>query len=76
MTWHPAAIRHGLGGTIDWDGMRDMTPALPPIASYAVSRLGLRSQKEALRARLYTAKQRERRDGILSELARRASALT
>jgi hypothetical protein len=75
VTWHPAAVRHGLGGSLDWDGRQDMAPAWLPIASYAVSRSGLRVQKEALRSRLYTPEQRARRDGTLAEMARRASTL-
>jgi hypothetical protein len=75
VTWHPAAVRGGLSGTLDWSGDRDMQPALPPVACYAVSRNQLRAQKEKLRDRLYTPAERVRRDALLSELAHRALAL-
>lgn len=75
VTWHPAAIRGGLSGTLDWSGEHDMQPALPPVACYAVSRRELRAQKEKLRERIYTPEQRVRRDDLLAELARRAAAL-
>lgn len=75
VTWHPAAVRRGLPGTLDWSGDRDMQPALPPLACYAVSRSHLRSQKEKLRGRLYTPAERGRRDALLGELASRALAL-
>jgi hypothetical protein len=75
VTWHPAAIRGGLSGTLDWSGDRDIRPALSPEACYAVSRSQLRTQKEKLRDRLYTAAERTRRHPLLGELARRASAL-
>ena len=75
VTWHPAAVRGGLSGTLDWSGEHDMQPALPPVACYAVSRRQLRSQKEKLRGRIYTPEQRVRRDNLLAELARRAAAL-
>lgn len=75
VTWHPAAIRAGLPATLDWPGDRDMQPALSPVACYAVSRTQLRAQKEKLRDRLYTPAERQRRDELLGELARRASAL-
>ncbi len=75
VTWHPAAIRGGLSGTLGWSGDGDMRPALSPEACYAVSRRQLRAQKEKLRDRLYTAAERKRRDALLGELARRAFAL-
>lgn len=75
VTWHPAAIRGGLPGTLNWSGDRDMQLALSPVSCYAVSRNHLRAQKEKLRDRLYTPAQRLRRHALLAELARRASAL-
>jgi hypothetical protein len=76
VTWHPAAVRAGLPGTLDWDGGTDMTPAVSPVQSYAVGRERFREQKEALRARLYSPAQRARRDEVLAEMALRAAALT
>lgn len=75
VTWHPAAIRGGLSGTLNWSGDHDMQPALAPVSCYAVSRRHLRAQKEKLRDRLYTPGQRLRRDALLGELTRRASVL-
>lgn len=75
VTWHPAAVRGGLSGTLDWSGDRDMQPALSPVACYAVSRSQLRAQKEKLRDRLYAPEERARRDALLSEVAHRALAL-
>lgn len=75
VTWHPAAIRAGLPGTLDWSGDCDMQPALSPVASYAVSRADLRVQKEKLRDRLYTPAERVRRDALLGEIAGRAADL-
>lgn len=75
VTWHPAAIRGGLPGTLDWSGERDMQPALSPVACWAVSRGAVRVQEEKLRDRLYTPAERERRDALLHEIARRAAVL-
>ena len=72
VTWHPAAVREGLAGTLDWDGLSDMMCAVEPIASYAVSDGEFRAQKELLRARLYSPEQRARRDQVLAEIADRA----
>lgn len=73
VTWHPDAIRAGLPGTLDWDGASDMRCAVEPVATYAVGDAGFREQKELLRGRLYSAAQRETRDRILAEIARRAA---
>lgn len=73
VTWHPAAVRSGLAGTLDWDGMSDMQCAFEPTAAYAVADDDFRGQKELLRARLYSPEQRARRDNLLAEIADRAS---
>ena len=75
VTWHPAAIHAGLPGTLDWDGHSDMTPAVEPQVSHAVRRPVLRAQKEALRARLYSREDRQRRDAVLAEIGERAAQL-
>lgn len=75
VTWHPAAIHAGLPGTIGWDGHTDMIPAVEPQVSHAVRRPVLRAQKEALRARLYSREDRQRRDSVLAEIAERAAQL-
>lgn len=75
VTWHPAAIRAGLPGTLDWSGDTDMVPAVEPRTCHAVRRPGMRAQKEALRARLYDDADRARRDEILAEIATRAARL-
>lgn len=72
VTWHPAAVRAGLAGTLDWDGLSDMTCAVEPIVSYAVSDGDFRIQKELLRTRLYSPGQRAMRDQVLAEIADRA----
>lgn len=74
VTWHPAAVRAGLPGMLDWDGEADMTCAVEPLACYAVRDAEFRAQKELLRARLYSTEQRSRRDQALREIARRAAA--
>jgi hypothetical protein len=73
VTWHPAAIRAGLRGTLDWDGASDMICAVEPVASYSVGDERFREQKELLRARLYSPADRLRRDRILTEIARRVA---
>jgi hypothetical protein len=73
VTWHPEAIAAGLAGTLDWDGASDMVVAVQPVQSYAVSRTHLRTQKEALRARLYSPADRALRDSIMTEIGRRAA---
>jgi len=72
VTWHPAAVRAGLAGTVDWDGMSDMRCAVEPAAAYAVADTAFRTQKEFLRARLYSPEKRARRDNVLAEIADRA----
>ena len=37
VTWHPAAIRAGLRGTLQWTAIADMTCAVEPVAFYAVA---------------------------------------
>jgi len=75
VTWHPAAVREGLPGTLDWSGRDDMVPAVQPQSSYAVRRADLRAQKLALRARIYTGDQAARRERVLTAMAERAAAL-
>ncbi|ROR91044.1 hypothetical protein [Nocardioides aurantiacus] len=77
VTWHPAAVAAGLPGLDpDWDGHSDTPTAVTPHGpGWAVDRLHLRERKERLRGRLYGDGQRERRDQILAEIARRASEL-
>lgn len=74
VTWHPAAVRAGLPGTLDWDGASDMTCAVQPVDSYAVAG-DFRAQKEKLRSRLYSAAERNKRDQLLAEIAQRAGEL-
>lgn len=76
ITWHPAAVRAGLPGTLAWDAGTDMTPAVAPTMCHAVRRPVLRAQKEALRVRLYSPAERERRDEVLAEMAARVVQLT
>lgn len=76
VTWHPGAVAAGLPGmTTEWDGRSDLPTAVAAIGpGYSVERSSLRDSKEKLRDRLYTQEQRERRDRILAEIARRAGA--
>jgi hypothetical protein len=76
VTWHPAAVAAGLPGlAAEWDGRSDLPTAVAAIGpGYAVDRSSLRDSKEKLRARMYRPQQRERRDRILAEVARRAHA--
>jgi hypothetical protein len=75
VTWHPAAIRAGLAGTVDWDGESDMKSAIEPLRAYAVGRNNLRQQKLALRERLYSTSDHQLRDQVLTEIAARAGTL-
>jgi hypothetical protein len=75
VTWHPAAVRAGLPGPTNWDGNTDMVAAVTPVICHAVRRPVLRAQKEALRARLYRPADRDRRDDVVAEMARRAAQL-
>lgn len=77
VTWHPAAVAAGLPGmTAEWDGRSDLPTAVAAIGpGYAVDRACLRDCKEKLRRRIYSAQQRERRDRILAEIARRANTI-
>ena len=75
VTWHSAAIRAGLPGTLDWDATSDMVCAVEPLRSYAVSDSRFRDQKERLRSRIYSAEDRDVRDRVLSQIATRASRL-
>jgi hypothetical protein len=77
VTWHPAAVAAGLPGMpVEWDGRSDLPTAVLAIGpGYAVNRSSLRESKEKLRDRMYSRQQRERRDRILAEVARRAAAV-
>lgn len=77
VTWHPRAVAAGLPGLPPtWDGACDTPVAVPPSGpGHAVPVDRLRSAKEALRSRLYSAADRERRDRVLAEIARRAGLL-
>lgn len=75
VTWHPAAVRAGLPGTLGWEGTSDMECAVTAMISYAVAEDGFREQKELLRSRLYSPAQRAVRDEVLAEMARRAASL-
>jgi hypothetical protein len=75
VTWHPAAVRAGLPGTLDWDVNHDMICAVEPVASHAVADDVFRQQKELLRGRLYTPARRAQREELLAEMARRAALL-
>jgi hypothetical protein len=72
VTWDPVLIRHGLPGTLDWDGRTDMLIAVGEGGPcWSVPREGLREAKEALRSRLYRPGERELRDLVLAAMARR-----
>lgn len=74
VTWHPAAVRAGLPGTLDWDGASDMICAIEPVRSYVVAN-DFRAQKEMLRSRLYSTADRNTRDQVLARIAERAAEL-
>lgn len=76
VTWHPAAIRAGLRGTLNWDGSCDMTCAVETRCCYSVGGEYFRTQKELVRSRLYSPTQRRVRDSILAEIALRANELS
>jgi hypothetical protein len=72
VTWDPLLIRHGLAGTLDWDGRTDMLLAVGEGGPcWSVPRDGLREAKEALRSRLYRPGERELRDRVLAAMAQR-----
>lgn len=75
VTWHPSAVAAGLPGlSPTWDGASDTPVAVPPVGpGYAVPAKQLRSAKEAIRRRLYSPADRERRDRVLAEIAQRAT---
>ena len=68
VTWHPAAVRAGLAGSVPWTGESDMICAVPIQASYAVDDADFRQQKELLRHRLYNEQQRAVRNEMLAEM--------
>jgi hypothetical protein len=70
VTWDPPLIRAGLPGTLDWDGASDMTSAVGSAQNwYAPDPVRLRNAKEALRRRMYSKEQRERRDRVLAAMS-------
>ncbi len=70
VTWDPALVAHGLEATLAWSGDGDMKVAVAAEGTgWAVDRATLRSSKEALRRRLYSAAERERRDRVLSAIS-------
>jgi hypothetical protein len=72
VTWDPVLIRHGLPGTLDWDGRTDMLLAVGEGGPcWSVPRERLREAKEALRSRLYRPGERELRDRVLAAMAQR-----
>lgn len=76
ITWDPPLIHAGLGGTLDWDGESDMAVAVgEPSAFYAPDPGRLREEKEALRRRLYSEHDRERRDRTLAAMSARFELL-
>lgn len=77
ITWHPRAVAAGLPGlSPTWDGASDTPVAVPATGpGYAVPADQLRTAKEAIRRRLYSPADRERRDRVLAQIARRAAEL-
>ncbi len=71
VTWDPVLIRHGLAGTLDWDGRTDMIAVGEGGPCWSVPRERLREAKEALRSRLYRSGERELRDRVLAAMAQR-----
>jgi hypothetical protein len=72
VTWDPLLVRHGLPGTLDWDGRTDMLLAVGEGGPcWSVPRESLREAKEALRSRLYRPDERETRDRVLAAMAQR-----
>jgi hypothetical protein len=70
VTWDPLLVRHGLPGTLDWNGQADMALAVGEGGPcWSVPREGPRAAKEALRARLYRKGEREIRDRVLQTMA-------
>jgi hypothetical protein len=75
VTWPPWAVEAGLAGTLQWDGISDMSVAVAPSQTYAIGGANVREQKEALRRRLYTNADREFRDATLAVIVRRVQVL-
>lgn len=75
VTWDPPLIEAGLPGTRAWDGASDMAVAVgSPIGWWAPDPRNLRSEKEALRARLCGPADRAVRDRVLAAMADRFAA--
>jgi hypothetical protein len=76
ITWDPPLIHAGLAGSLEWDGSSDMVMAIgEPIAFYAPDPDRLREEKEALRRRLYSEPDRDRRDRALAAMSARFELL-
>ncbi|HVM52981.1 MAG TPA: hypothetical protein VM262_07270 [Acidimicrobiales bacterium] len=72
VTWDPPLLDRGLLGTRDWDGRSDMAvAAADPVGWWAPDPARLRTDKEALRARLYDDGDRQIRDRVLAAMAAR-----
>ena len=72
VTWDPPLIRRGLAGTLRWDGLTDMLVAVGEgTPAWGVIREDVREAKEALRARIYRAGEREIRDRVLRVMTER-----
>lgn len=70
VTWDPPLLRAGLAGTLDWDGMSDMIPAVGPVTEWhAPDPERLRESKEKLRKRIYSGDERRRRNAALAEIS-------
>lgn len=74
VTWDPPLLARGLAGTAPWSGNVDMRCAVQPLHAWSVPREGLRSAKEALRARLADDGESEERGRILRTLSARFEA--
>lgn len=70
VTWDPPLLRAGLPGRLAWDGRTDMELAVGATTqTWAPAPLNLRTEKELLRARLYTSVDRRLRDTALAEMS-------
>ena len=70
VTWDPPLVRAGLPGQATWDGRGDMRLAIGATTeTWAPDPARLRTEKEQLRRRLYTARDRELRDATLATMS-------